>query len=149
MSLPRNTTAPTMGFGETRPQPRQASSSARRIASSSLSFFKPNRRRGPCARRQDLADDPRGHVRPLGRADGRLDIIARQQRNHPDAEVEHTPHLLSPDLARAHENAEERRPGPAARVHDRLHTGRQYADQVSGTPPPPHPPPPPHAPAPP
>src|SRR5207249_9586966 len=132
MSWPRNTTAPTMGFGETRPQPRQASSRARRIASSSLSlsFFKPNRRSG-ATRRPDFADDPRRNVRARGRADDRLDIIACHHSDHADAEIEHALHLVAPDVTGAHEDAEERWPRPAPRVDGRLYAGRQPANEIA------------------
>src|SRR6058998_3873315 len=110
VSSPRSTTAPTIGLGETRPHPRHASSSARRMAvsSRSLSLFKPHHR---LAARADLSDEPRLHLRALGRAHGRLDVLARHDRDHPDAQIEYAPHLLASHLAGAHQHAEQGRPG--------------------------------------
>src|SRR5688572_26304189 len=109
-SSPRSTTAPTMGFGETLPHPRHASSMARRIATSSLllSLFKPHHRLRGILAAANLPDDPGRDLHPLGRVHDGFHVVPGDDGDHAHAEIEHAAHLRTIDLSGAHEHAEDR-----------------------------------------
>src|SRR5690606_16643019 len=104
-SSPRTTTAPTRGFGCTRPQPLSASESARLMWARSLGVAvgaMGTARRSDRETKREAAEE----IAPLG-----IEVDAPRQRAGDDIRSGLPPHL-------AHETEDQHRPGDVAEEHE-------------------------------